>query len=301
MKRIVLVLLIAFFAIGSVFAGGQQEKEAAVGSKNFTEQYIISEMMAQLLEAEGFKVSRDFGMASTAVRNALKTNQVDLYAEYTGTAWLTYLKKEEPINDPQQLFEEVKKADMENGLVWLFLMDLNNTYAMAAKKEFAQKHNLETLSDLAEMINNNPGEIKFAIDFEFYERPDGFFGMAEHYGMNIPKDSKNVSTMEIGLSYDAVDSGDVDVAMVFATDGKLKKYDMVVLKDDKQFFPVYSLCPVVHEDALSANPGIEDVLMPLKELVNEEVMVNLNYKVDAEGEEPEAVAEAFLKENGLID
>ncbi len=233
MKRIVLVLVIALFAIGSVFAGGQQEKKIAVGSKNFTEQYIISEMMAQLFEAEGFKVSRDFGMASTPARNALKTNQIDLYAEYTGTAWLTYLKKEKPINDPQQLFEAVKKADKANNVVWLFLMDLNNTYAMAVKKEYANKHNLETLSDLTTLINKDPEDVKFAIDFEFYDRPDGFFGMAEHYGMNIPKDSKNVSTMEIGLSYDAVDSGDVDVAMVFATDGKIKKYDMVVLKDDK--------------------------------------------------------------------
>lgn len=301
MRRVTFVLVIAVFAIGTVFAGGQSEKKISVGAKNFTEQYIIGELMAQLLEKDGFKVSRDFGLASSPLRNALKTNQIDLYAEYTGTAWLTYLKQEKLINDPADLFDAVKNMDKENGIVWTFLMNLNNTYAMAVKKDFAAEKNISTLSDLTRMLKEDPDSAKFGLNFEFYEREDGFFGMAEHYGVNVPKNSKNIKTMETGLTYDAVNNGDVDIIMVFATDGKLKKYDLVVLKDDKQFFPVYSLCPVIHENALEKYPEIKDILMPLKNLVDEKTMIGLNYKVDAEGEEPEAVAEAFLKENDLID
>lgn len=316
MKRIVVAVLIALVSLGVVFAGGQKEDgssgettetketrsmKVSVGSKNFTEQYIISQMMAQLLENAGFNVSKDFGMSTNVVRQALETNQIDLYAEYTGTAWVTFLKQEEPIRDPDKLFTEVKKADKENGIEWLYKMNLNNTYALAVKKEFAEEHGLSTLSDLADLINKDPEKYTLAIGFEFYDRPDGFFAMVDHYGINIDKGTNKVKTMELGLSYDAIDSGDVQVAMVFATDGKLKKYDMTVLEDDKQFFPVYSLCPTVHEDALAEYPEIKKILMPLKELVDGETMIGLNYKVDAEGEEPEAVAEAFLKENNLID
>jgi osmoprotectant transport system substrate-binding protein len=302
MKRFLALLFVLILVTGAVFAEGQGEKKSiSIGSKNFTEQYIISEIMAMLLEDNGFDVSRDFGMSTTVVRNALTTNQVDLYAEYTGTAWATFLEQEEPIRDPDLLFQEVAEMDQESNIEWLFKLDINNTYAMAVPTRFAEQHDLENLEDLADLVNENPGEYTFAIDFEFYERADGFFAMAEHYGMEIPKDANNVKTMEIGLSYEAVDQGDVDIAMVFATDGKIKKFDMVVLDDNKNFFPVYSLCPTMHEDAYEMYPEVEDILLPIQDLLDETTMINLNYLVDAQGMEPEEVAENFLMENGLIE
>jgi osmoprotectant transport system substrate-binding protein len=302
MKRFLTVLLLLILVSGMAFAEGQGEKKSiSVGSKNFTEQYIVSEIIAMLLENNGFDVSRDFGMSTTVVRNALTTGQVDLYAEYTGTAWATFLEQEEPIRDPDLLFQKVAEMDKDSGIEWLFKLDINNTYAMAVPADFADQHNLKNLEDLADLVNENPGDYTFAIDFEFYERADGFFAMAEHYGMDIPKDARNVKTMEIGLSYEAVDQGDVDIAMVFATDGKIKKFDMVVLKDNKNFFPVYSLCPTMHEDAYEMYPEVEKILMPLQDLLDETTMINLNYLVDAQNMEPEEVAEQFLTDNGLID
>ena len=302
MKRFLTVLLLLILVSGMAFAEGQGEKKSiSVGSKNFTEQYIVSEIIAMLLENNGFDVSRDFGMSTTVVRNALTTGQVDLYAEYTGTAWATFLEQEEPIRDPDLLFQKVAEMDKDSGIEWLFKLDINNTYAMAVPADFADQHNLKNLEDLADLVNENPGDYTFAIDFEFYERADGFFAMAEHYGMDIPKDARNVKTMEIGLSYEAVDQGDVDIAMVFATDGKIKKFNMVVLDDNKNFFPVYSLCPTMHEDAYEMYPEVEKILMPLQDLLDETTMINLNYLVDAQNMEPEEVAEQFLTDNGLID
>jgi osmoprotectant transport system substrate-binding protein len=299
-KCMVLVLMLALVASGFAFAGGGQEKSVSVGAKNFTEQYIMGEILSMMLEAEGFSVQQDFGMSSTAVRSGLETGQIDLYADYTGTAWVTYLDHEDVISDPDELYQRVKQEDMEkNNIAWVSMLPVNNTYALAVKEEFAEEHDLQTLSDLAELVQQNPGEYQIAVDYEFFERPDGFFAMAETYNMDVPR--SQVRAMEIGLTYEAINQGSVDVAMVFATDGRLRRFNMTVLDDDKNFFPPYNLGVCVRQEVLDEYPAIETVFDPLADVLNQDVMIELNYRVDAEEQEPEQVAESFLQEHGLIE
>ncbi|HPE68726.1 MAG TPA: glycine betaine ABC transporter substrate-binding protein [Thermotogota bacterium] len=294
MKRFVVLMLAMLLIFGMVIGA----KRISVGAKNFTEQFIVSNMISLLLEANGFDVRENFGMSSFAVRTALVTDQVDVYADYTGTAWMTYLKQTELVSDPNTLFEKVKEMDAENGIIWLPPADFNNTYALAVTRDFAQQHGLRTLTDLAGLINSTDENIIMGIDFEFYDRADGFFAMADAYGMNVPKNW--VKTMEIGLTYEAINRGDLDVAMVFSTDGKLEKYNLVVLTDDKHFFPIYSLAVTAREDILAQYPEIVEILRPLSLYLNEKIMIRLNYLVDAEGYEPDTVAENFLNGLGLL-
>ena len=235
MKKLFVLLLATLI----VFSAGMAATRASVGSKNFTEEYILSSMISQLLEKEDYNVSEDFGMSSFAVRTALTTGQVDMYPEYTGTAWTSYLKQETVVRDPVELYEKVKALDkQENNIVWLDRIDFNNTYALAVTQKFANKYGLRTIEDLANLVNKDEEKLIMGIDFEFYDRPDGFFAMSEEYGMKV--DKKDVKTMEIGMTYEAINRGNIQVAMVFATDGKLNKFNLVVLEDNKHFFPVYN-------------------------------------------------------------
>jgi osmoprotectant transport system substrate-binding protein len=299
-KTIITTLSLLLLLGGMVFANGQGEKSASVGAKNFTEQYIMGHMISLLLEDAGFSTSTNFGLSSNAVRNALTTGQIDMYAEYTGTAWVVYLDHDEQINDPVELYEAVKEEDLEqNDIVWLDRIPVNNTYALAVKQEFADEHDLDTLTDLAELVNENPEEYSAAIDFEFFERPDGFPALMDHYDMNLPENQ--VNTMEIGLSYEALNRGDVQIAMVFATDGKLRRFNLKVLEDDENFFTPYNLAVSVRQPVLEQYPEIEEVLAPLADILDQQTMTNLNYQVDAEEQEPEDVAQSFLEEQGLLE
>ncbi len=317
MKRKSLIFVVALVASAAmVFANGQSEKSSAgsagsntamkaqtksitVGAKNFTEQYNMGQIIAQMLAANGFKVKEDSGMSSTVVRKGIETGQIDIYADYTGTAWVTYLKNKTVIHDPQKLYEAVKAEDLKkNNIVWLNMLPVNDTYALAVKKDFAEKNNLKTLSDLAALVNKDPKKFSFAIDYEFFQRPDGFVAMAKDYGMNIPK--SQIKTMQIGLTYNAIEKNDVNVAMVFSTDGNLKKYNMTVLKDDKQFFPAYNIAICVRKDVLDKYPQIRTIFAPLDKALTQKAMIDMNYQVDAKKQEPANVVKKFLTENNLI-
>ena len=170
MRRGMILLTVAIVALSFLLisAGGAEGPTVTVGAKNFTEQYVMGNMIALLLEDAGINANQQFGMSSQAVRNALETQQVDLYADYTGTGWLVYLGHDETINDPDQLYQELKAEDEEkNSIIWFERTPVNNTYALAVTSDFAEENDLQTLSDLAEMANNNPQEITFGIGFEF--------------------------------------------------------------------------------------------------------------------------------------
>jgi len=291
----IFLCLVLMVSSVSVFS---QEKRINVGAKDFTEQYILGHMISILLEENGFDVNYSYGTGSDITRNALVSGQTDMYPEYTGTAWLIYLGHEEIITDPDELFEKVSKEDLEkNGIVWLEGSDINNTYAIAITKEKSEATGITTLSELAEYVNQYQ-DLDWAIDHEFAERADGLPGLAEHYGMNVAEE--NMKIMEIGLTYEAVYRGQADMMMVFATDGKIKRYDLQVLEDDKQFFPVYTLCVTVREGVLNQYPEIEDILSPISDLTDE-VMQGLNYQVDSTGLPEKLVARNFLAENGYLD
>ncbi|KUK67034.1 MAG: Periplasmic osmoprotectant binding protein, partial [Mesotoga infera] len=272
MKRVFLITLVVLVA--TVMSFGQTRLN--VGAKNFTEQYIVSSMISQLLENAGFRVTENFGMSSFVARSALETGQIDLYADYTGTAWPTYLGHEKMIRDPLELYNAVKAEDLENGIVWLDMANFNNTYALAVRRDFAAEHGLATLEDLAELTHENP-DLLFGVVYEFLERDDGFWPMCETYGFAVEK--RQVKTMEIGLTYEALDKNQIDVAMVFSTDGKLEKYNLLVLEDTKNFFPSYNLAVTVRKEVLDNNPEIEEILRPISVYLSEPIMIRLNYLV----------------------
>ncbi|ADK80137.1 glycine betaine ABC transporter substrate-binding protein [Sediminispirochaeta smaragdinae] len=282
-------------------AGKEEQKgRVTVGAKNFTEQYIVGNMMAELLRNKGFEVKEQFGTGSKITRDGLETGQTDLYAEYTGTAWSVYLGHDTTITDPETLFAKVKEEDLaDHNIVWLDRWELNNTYALAMKQDEAKELDIASIGNLASYVSKQPEALNFGIDQEFYERPDGFFKMAETYDFTVAK--KQVKTMDVGLSYEALDRGQVDVAMVFATDGLLKKYGLRVLSDDKNFFPVYNLAVTVRKEVIDKHPEIADIMKPLAQLLDDTTMQGLNYRVDAEGLPAKMVAQEFLKDNGLIE
>ncbi|MGC9491039.1 MAG: glycine betaine ABC transporter substrate-binding protein [Thermovirgaceae bacterium] len=296
MRKFLTVLLAVCFITAA--GGAMAADRIKVGAKNFTEQYILGHMISKLLEDTGYEVKTTMGTGSTVTRKALETGQTDMYPEYTGTAWSLYLKHDSVIKDPSELYRKIKEEDLEkNGIVWLEPSEVNNTYAMAITQEAAETIGTG-LSDLAEYVNANPDEVVFGIDQEFYEREsDGFFPMAEHYGMNVDKDQ--VRTMEVGLTFEAMMNDQVDVTMVFATDGKIKKYNLHVLEDDKQFFPVYSMAVTIRRDVLDAHPDLREILRSISDLTDD-IMQELNYQVDVKGKPAEMVAEEYLKEKGLI-
>lgn len=291
------VLMILSITLWGILGGKSSEKIVTVGAKNFTEQYILGNMVSLMLQDAGFDVKEQFGTGSSVTREGLVTGQTDLYPEYTGTAWAIYLNHNEAvITDPDELYRRVKEEDLEkNNIVWLEQATLNNTYALAVK---SGRQIGNSLSELAEYNNTHPGEVIFGLDQEFYERADGFWEMAKLYGMRINKDQ--VKMMDIGLTFEAIDRGQIDVAMVFATDGKLKKYNLQVLKDNKQFFPVYNLAVTVRKDVLEKYPEIAEVLSPLVQYLDDETMQALNYEVDAKEIPADIVAREFLQKKGLI-
>ena len=297
MKKFLILLVVIFLLVGTIASFALAKKEITVGAKNFTEQYVLGNIMSILLENSGFEVNEKFGTGSAIAREGLVSGQTDLYAEYTGTASLVYLKHEEVITDPVELYNKVKKEDFEkNDIVWLDRSNINNTYAIALTKEQVAEIG-NTLSDLAKYVNQHH-DLIWGIDHEFAERADGLPGMAEHYGMNINKE--NIKTMDVGLTYEALDRGQTDITMVFATDGKIKKYGLQVLKDDQQFFPVYNICVSVREEVLNKYPEIREILKPISEL-DDVTMTELNYQVDATGLPAKLVAKNFLREKGYIE
>ena len=296
MKKFLILLVVIFLLVGTIASFALAKKEITVGAKDFTEQYVLGNIMSILLENSGFEVSEKFGTGSAITREGLTSGQTDLYAEYTGTASLVYLKHEEVITDPVELYNKVKTEDLEkNGIVWLDRSKINNTYAIALTKEKVEEIG-NTLSDLAEYVNEHH-DLIWGINHEFAERVDGLPGLAEHYGMNI--DKKNIKTMDTGLTFEALDRGQTDITMVFATDGKIKKYGLQVLKDDQQFFPVYNICVSVREEVLNKYPEIREILKPISEL-DDVTMTELNYQVDATGLPAKLVAKNFLREKGYI-
>ena len=290
---VALLILVSF--AGCAKKGGSI-KEITVGAKDYTEEYILGNLYSIMLRENGFKVTEKFGSGSSIVREGLLTGQIDVYPEFTGTAWAVFFKKTENINDAEALFKACQEEDKANNIEWLYQGKYNNTYALGVRGADAAKYG-NTLSDLAEYTKANP-DLKVSVDLEFFERPDGFFAMSEVYGLNIPKE--NVVPMDTGLGYEALDKGQVDVAMLYTTGGLIQKFKLHVLDDDKSFFPIYNVCPIARKEIVEKYPEIKDILVSVMEAIDTETIIALNYKVDAEGLPAKMVAEEFLKEKGFI-
>ena len=299
MKKLLLSLMCVLLVASVAFAS-----HIKIGTKNFTEQFVVGNLMAVYLEAKGFDVELTTGMSSTVLREAMETGELDLCMDYTGTQWLTYTGHEFNGESPEEIYELAKESDAEIGLVWLDPIWCNNTYAIAVTREFAETNDIYTLEDFADYVNEKEGRVHFASDFEFYARPDGILGLQVHYGFAFHPDY--VVTVLPGLTFEYLVQGESVAAMVFGTDPQVVKYDWVVLQDTENFWPPYDLAPIVNEDALAANPGLEDALNELVDAFPDDpaaarlAMTELNAMVDIDLIEPEEAAEKWLEDNGLI-
>ncbi|RMC34911.1 glycine betaine ABC transporter substrate-binding protein [Paracoccus alkanivorans] len=278
------------------FSMGAQAADIVVGGKNFTEQQILSAITQQVLEAKGHNVDNRAGMGSAAVRQAMENGQIDVYWEYTGTSLITYNKVEEKL-DPQATYERVKELDAEKGIIWLNPSEANNTYALAMRAGDSEETGIKTISDLAQAVNDG-GELTFASNAEFYARADGLKPLQEAYGFEFGR--ANIKRMDTGLVYQALKDGQVDIGLVFATDGRIPAFNFTVLADDKGYFPSYALAPVIRDEVLEANPDIGELLNEVSAKLNDEVMAKLNASVDVDKVSVENAATQFLKDNGLI-
>lgn len=296
LKLIVLTLLTLFIAIAC--NGGSDTGDAGrslqVGSKDFTEQFILGEMYALVLEDQGFAVERKLNLGGTPVAHAaLQSGQIDLYPEYTGTGLLTVLKLPAS-SDQDQVYQTVADAYKQNfNLVWLEPAPMNNTQALAMTQDGSTKHGIKTISEMVAKAS----ELTMIGPPEFEAREDGLPGLKKAYGdfqLNrfIPADP--------GLRYQALQEGQADVAVTFGTDGEINAFNLIVLEDDQGFFPPYQVAPVVRQEVLTKNPEIQDALNAIAPKLTNETMQRLNYEVSGKKREPAEVAKEFLTQEGLL-
>ncbi|MBD2258645.1 glycine betaine ABC transporter substrate-binding protein [Pseudanabaena sp. FACHB-2040] len=274
--------------------GGSSEEVVSVGSKDFTEQLIIGEMYALMLEEAGLTVERKLNLGGTPVAQAaMESGEIDLYPEYTGTGLLTVLKLP-PSSDQEAVYNTVSEAYREQfNMVWLDPSPMNNTQALAMTEEKAQALDIRSLSDFA----GKADQLVLIGPPEFEVREDGLPGIQEAYGNFTVQEYKAVDP---GLRYRGLVDGEADVAVAFGTDGEISAFNLVLLEDDRNLFPPYQVAPVVRQEALDANPGIADALNQLSPLLNDEVMQQLNYEVSGNQREPAEVAREFLVNAGLL-
>ena len=281
-----------FVAVAAALFTVSALAQIKVGSKHFTEQFVVAEIYAQALEAAGIKVERKLNLGGTLIAHkALEEKQIDLYPEYTGTMLLVVIKAE-PMTDQKAVYDKVKSEYARNGFVVLNEAPLNNTYNMVVRPETAAQYKLETLSDLARVSK----ELKLGAGPEFRDRKDGLPGLKAKYGIEFKEDLQ----MAIGLRYQALANKQIDIVNGYATDGMISALKLKRLKDDKNLWPPYYLVPVVRKDALDANPKIADVLNRVNAMLDETSMAEMNYKVDNDKEEPKNVARAFLRAKGVV-
>ena len=269
-------------------ATARAQQSIVVGSKNFTEQEILGELVAQLLENNtDLPVIRRFGLGGTGVCHAaLLAGELDIYVEYTGTALLDVLR-EPTSQSPDEVYRRVWRAYRDKfDLIWFPPIGFNNTYALTVRAGDAKRHNWQTISDLA----RDAAQLKAGFTSEFTERADGYPGLRRTHNL------KFASTVDLdpGLMYRSLADGQVDVVSGFATDGRIVAYKLKMLRDDRGFFPPYDAAPVVRGDLLREHPEIRAALAPLAGGIDDETIRLMNYKVDEEGRRPAVVARDWL-------
>jgi len=287
-----LVRLLAALALAATASTALAQPVVRVGSKNFTEQFVLAELYAQALEASGIKVERKLNLGGTLIAHkALQEKQIDLYPEYTGTILLAVLKQE-TMTDPKAVYDTVRDAYAKQGLVVLNQAPVNNTYVMVVRPDTAKKYNLNSMSDLARVTK----ELKLGAGPEFRDRKDGIPGLKAKYDMEFKEDLQ----LAIGLRYQALKNDQIQVVNGYSTDGMISAMKLKRLTDDKRLWPPYYVVPVVRKDALDANPRVGDVLNRVSALLDDQSMADMNYKVDGEKMEPRDVAHDFLKAKGVL-
>lgn len=291
-KLIVLVLSAAIISMVGCSKNGGTIK---IATKPMTEQMILSEMIGLLIEDNTdlkVDITKGIGGGTSNIHPAIVKGDFDLYPEYTGTAW-SFVLKEKGIPDDKTLYKELtEKYENEYKLKWVGLYGFNNTFGLVVRKDIAEKYNIKTYSDLAKYAP----ELIFGAEYDFYEREDGYDALCSTYGFKF----KKTADMDIGLKYKAINSKEIDVMNVFTTDGQLSTSDVVVLKDDKNFYQTYYCGTVVREDTLKKYPELESVLMKMDNIISDSEMAEMNNKVENDGVDEKTVAKEFLISKGLL-
>lgn len=289
-------LLLAASFLG--FAGCQPKREGNVikiAAKPMTEQLILSEMLAILIEEKtGLKtqIIKGVGGGSSNIHPAMLKGDFDLYPEYTGTAWSFILKKE-GLPDDTALFTQLAAEYKEKyNLEWAGLYGFSNTYGLAVRKDLAEKYGLKSCSDLIPLADT----LTFGAEYDFYEREDGYSALCAAYGFNFNKSSD----LDIGLKYLAINNKQVDVMSVFTTDGQLNAANAVLLQDDKSFYRSYYCGTVARADTLERHPELREALMLMENILTEQTMAQLNYQVESAGRDEAGVARDYLRHRGLV-
>ena len=290
LKRITAFITLAALTL-SVVSGCSKSGQNAIriGSKDFTESLIVSEIYALALEDAGYTVERNMNIASSLVHEAIINDEIDLYPEYTGTALLSVLK-DEMSSDPEVVYNTVKQAyDEQFDITWLDSTGINNTNGIAIRTQTADEYGIYTISDL----QKNADKIRVCSQGEFEYREDGIPGMSKVYGdFNF----KSIKVYDNGLKYQILENDEADICPGYSTDAQLVDKDkFLYLEDDKHFWPPYYLAPIVRNDVLDANPELADVLNRVSEKLDTETIIQLNAKVDIEKQGYEEVAEEFYE------
>jgi glycine betaine/choline ABC-type transport system substrate-binding protein len=281
-----------------------------VGSKNYAEQLITGEMLTLLLEDAGYPTEQQLNLGGTIIAHeALVAGDLDTYVEYSGTGLLAVLDEQLPESEQSNeasptaspaagvpydpAYEIVAREYPERfGVEWLEPWGFNNTFGIIVTRQYSEDNGVTSISDLADTA----GDMLFAADAEFAVRPDGLPGLEEAYGISFG----NVQNVEIGLLYPSVANGDVDVGVASSTDGRIPALDLVLLQDDRNFFPPYFAAPVVRQDLLDVAPEIRGLLNQMAGRISNDQMQSMNYDVDESGNEPVDVARRFLEGEGLL-
>lgn len=291
MKKVLIALMIA--AVFGSLVGCSNNKDVSgdrvnilIGSKNFTENLIVSEVYALALEDKGYKVERVPNIASSIIHTALVNGEIDLYPEYTGTGLLAILKKD-LLTDPQQVYDTVKSEYLKQfNLVWLNYSSANDGQGLVIRTDVANKLGIKTISDLQTQAN----EIRFASQGEFDKREDGIPGLEKTYGKFNWKSSR---VYDNGLKYEVLASDEADLAPASTTEGQLTKPQFTLLIDDKHVWPPYNLAPVIKKSVLDAHPDIANILNKVSASLDTKKITKLNAEVDVEKKEYEEVAKNY--------
>jgi osmoprotectant transport system substrate-binding protein len=266
-----------------------------VGSKNFTESFILGELIAEQIEAHtNLKVERRFYLAGTYIcQQAILAGRIDVYPEYTGTA-LTAILKEGISRDKREVYERVKgEYERRFGLTLGPALGFNDTFAMEIRGDDARRLNVRTLSQAAQFAPR----WRAGFGYEFMERPDGYRGLVATYGLHFAEQPR---IMDLGLLARALRDRQIDFAAGNATDGLIPALDLVALEDDRHYFPPYEAVPVIREQTLQLHPEIARALADLGGKISDEEMQKMNYAVDAQHRDTPEVVHEFLKSKGLV-
>lgn len=289
------ILLLVLGCMVSGMCGCGKKGAIKIASKPMTEQYILTEIIAQLIEAETdyeVEITKGVGGGTTNIHPALAKGEFDLYPEYTRTAWLNVLKKEEMEKDDAKLYDTLLEEYDAMGLTWTGLYGFSNTYGLAVRQETADEYGLSTYSDLAAA---SP-QLVFGGNPDYIELETGYPRLCAAYGMQF----KDTMQMEIALKYEALKNKEVDVINAFTTDAQLAANQLVLLTDDSGFFETFEAGTIVRKDTLEEYPELKGILEKLNGMISGEEMQQMNYEVEVNGKEDREVARQFLEGKGLL-